>query len=70
MSWPEAEQKTERGVTLLTACFAEKLGDFSSLGLISLTVFSICGFTDVVPNTAVARSTLTHPMRMLTFATC
>ena len=32
------------------------LSDFSSLGLLSLTVFSICGFTDVASNTAVPRA--------------
>lgn len=68
----------------LTAYLGEELGDlsdFSSLGLIFLIVFSICGFTEMASNTAtantvlpilstVARSTLTHPMRMLIPATC
>ena len=38
------------------------LSDFSSLGLISLSVFSFCGFT--------VRSPLTRPMSMLIPATC
>ena len=42
---------------------------FSSLGLIPLTLFSICGFTDMASNTAVTQSTLTDSM-MLTHATC
>ena len=57
----------------LTAYLNEKLGDssdFSSFGLIILTVFSICGLTDIASNTAVVRSALTHPMRMLILATC
>ena len=42
---------------------------FASLGLIPLTLFSICGFTDMASNTAVTQSTLTDSM-MLTHATC
>ena len=37
---------------------------FSSLGLIPLTLFSICGFTDMASNTAVTQSTLTDSMML------
>ena len=47
------------------ACLGEELRHkcvFSSLGLIPLTLFSICGFTDMASNTAVTQSTLTDSM--------
>ena len=52
-----------------TAHLGEELGDsmdFPSLGLISLTFFSVCRAS----STVAPRSTLTHSMRMLILATC
>ena len=40
---------------------------FSSLGLIPLTLFSICGVTDMASNTAVTQSTLTDSMMSFAF---
>ena len=47
-------------VLSLTACLGEELGDLSDFAtprLIFLIVLSICGFTEIAPNKAVARST-------------